>query len=247
MGRLFAIIEMYMYCMLSVTYSTCTFVLYLVLYSHVTNLPYFCFQFRFLVMNKINSNLFSHDLDILLETTVTNLFSDFFSYPEFSEFENSLVKEVIKDLALECKMLYSTFAFEFHLLTGRTSEWMKFASNNIQQLYLVLVNTYLELIPQFCEKFPKLVIMSSCSGDMLRCCYVIRVQPPGKKEECMDLDTLLDRPVFNRDSWYLVSTEWFKKWLKYVYSTCDQEGQFPGPIDNTSLMEGICIKPIYLS
>ena len=197
---------------------------------------------KFLVMNQINSSLFSHDLDILLENSVTNLSSYLFSDPEFSEFEDKLIKEVIMDLALECKMRYSTFAFEFHLLTGKRSEWMKFANNNIQQIYLALVNTYLRFIPVFCEKFPKLVIMNSCSGDLLRCCYVIKVQPPGRKEECMDLNIFLDRPVLNRDSWYLVSTEWFKEWKKYVY----EEGQFPGPIDNSSLMEGFCIKP-YLS
>ena len=194
-------------------------------------------------MNKINSNLFSHDLDVLLETTVTNIFSNLLSGPEFSEFEYKLIKEVVMDLALECKTLYSAFAFEFHLLTGKRSEWMKFANIHIQQIHLTLVNTYLRFIPVFCEKFPKLVIMNSCSGDLLRCCYVIKVQPPGRKEECMGLNTFLDRPVFDRDSWYLVNTEWFKKWVKYVYSTCDEEGQFPGPIDNSSLMEGFCIKP----
>ncbi|KAI6655910.1 hypothetical protein LOD99_1644 [Oopsacas minuta] len=193
-------------------------------------------------LDEFDSNLFTNNLDFLLKRTVDNLLTNI----DLIEFDINLVKEVINDLVLECQQLYTTFAFEFHFLTGKESAWINQLTGNtqIQEQHLVLINMYLELVPEFCDQFPKLVILNSCSGDILQCWYYLKQNIPNKQQQSMDLDVHLDRPVLDRDSWYLISSTWYKAWLKYVYTTdtVSNRQSFPVPIDNRSLLQGMCIK-----
>ena len=192
------------------------------------------------------SNFLDIKLDKILQKSVNKILADI-SSTFASEFDLNLVREVVNDLATECYALYSNFASEFHLLTGKDNGWVSFITSNIQikQSYFALVERYLELVPNLCEEFPKLLILNSYSGNLLECRYYTREPMPNKQQQSLLLDCHLDKPIINRDEWYLVSTNWFKSWMKYTRSTAtsDTPIEAPGPIDNSSLLQGLTLNP----
>jgi len=61
--------------------------------------------------------------------------------------------------------------------------------------------------------------------------------PPNRPSNPFDEKTLIESltdPLIKGAKWYLIASKWFQQWKRFV----DEKDDSPGPLDNTSLIEG---------
>ena len=116
----------------------------------------------------------------------------------------------------------------FTYSTGKLHKWIKYTDmyTQIQHLNFAIVETFLNFVPVFCDAFPLMSIFNSM---------------PSQQQQCLFLDEYLDKPVVNRDEWYVISVNWSKSWMKYTRSSVNIY-EFPSPIDNNALLDGLILK-----
>lgn len=66
----------------------------------------------------------------------------------------------------------------------------------------------------------------------------MRVPRPSAADQKKAVEDILfsKQEVSAGDTWYIIAKKWFQDWENYVQGSTDGDGDAPGPIDNTPLV-----------
>lgn len=179
----------------------------------------------------------SPDLDTVTERVEQVLIEEAKSKYQLSESDLLLACTVIREMGQERYKQLSIFAREFAEISGATCGWRRGpygdSCNNSHVISLgnFLWEGLLALLPTSHDRLTQPVIVHDTFNIQL--CFFMKEKPPGKRTQRMCIDPL--STVTTANDCYLINSDWFSCWKKWVNSCEDEEDRIR-PIDNKALV-----------